>query len=76
MKTFFLQLFLSFWLAAVGILIGSTVLFPGSNPGPVENFRAAGQASSTRIVDDSLREFCVQGAHMRFHLFVLTRCDL
>ena len=61
MKTFFLQLFLSFWLAALGILIGSTLLFPGSNPGPIENFRAAGQASSTRIVDDSLREFAEDG---------------
>ena len=54
MKTFFLQLFLSFWIAAIGILVAATLMFPGSNPGPAANFRAAHDATSTRIVDDSL----------------------
>lgn len=54
MKTLFLQLFLSFWIAAMGILVAATLMFPGSNPGPAANFRAAHEATSTRIVDDSL----------------------
>lgn len=54
MKTFFLQLFLSFWLAAIGIFVGSALLFPGSALAPEANFHAAGDASNRRIADDTL----------------------
>lgn len=29
MRTFFLQLFLSFWLATIAVFVGATILFPG-----------------------------------------------
>jgi two-component system sensor histidine kinase CpxA len=78
LKTFFLQLFLSFWLAAIGIFVGSAWLFPESNPGSFENFRIAGITVSTRIVDDSLAAFDRGGCDaLRRHdgAFVLLRTD-
>ena len=54
MKTFFLQLFLSFWVAAIGIFVASALIFPDSIPGPVENFRAAGDATKPRIAEHPL----------------------
>ena len=54
MKTFFLQLFLSFWVAAIGIFVASALIYPDSIPGPVENYRAAGEATNRRIADDTL----------------------
>ncbi len=68
MKTFFVQLFLSFWLAALGILVATTLLFPGSGPGPIENFRAAGRAASTRIVDDTLATMASGGCDAVQHM--------
>ena len=78
MKTFFLQLFLSFWLAAIGIFVASSLLFPESNPGSFENFRAAGIVVSTRITDDSLSALDRGGCEaLRRHdgAFVLLRPD-
>ena len=54
MKTFFLQLFLSFWLAAIGIFVGSALIFPDSALAPEANFHAAGEATNRRIADDTL----------------------
>ena len=54
MRTFFLQLFLSFWVGAIGIFVASSLIFPDSIPAPVENYRAAGDATNRRIADDTL----------------------
>ncbi len=54
MRTFFLQLFLSFWIAAIGIFVASALIYPDSVPGPVENFHAANEATNRRIADDTL----------------------
>ena len=54
MKTFFLQLFLSFWIAAIGIFVALALIFPESVPAPMENFRAAGDAAGRRITNDTL----------------------
>ncbi|MEZ2346506.1 sensor histidine kinase [Terriglobus sp. RCC_193] len=32
MRTFFLQLFLSFWLATIAVFVGATIFFPGDAP--------------------------------------------
>jgi two-component system sensor histidine kinase CpxA len=61
MKTFFLQLFLSFWVAAIGIFVASSLIYPDSIPGPVENFRAAGDATNRRIADDTIAAFQTGG---------------
>lgn len=61
MKTFFLQLFLSFWIAAIGIFVGSALLFPDSALAPEANFHAAGDATNRRIVDDTLAAFATDG---------------
>lgn len=78
MKTFFLQLFLSFWIAAIGILVAATIMFPGSTPGPAANFHAAHDATSTRIVDDSLYLLTQGGCDAVARLgssFILLRSD-
>jgi two-component system sensor histidine kinase CpxA len=78
LKTFFLQLFLSFWLAAIGVFIASTLLFPDSNPGSFANFRTAGIAVSTKITDDSLAALDRGGCdalRQQDGVFVLLRRD-
>ena len=61
MKTFFLQLFLSFWIAAIGIFVASALIYPDSIPGPAENFHAAGEATNRRIADDTLTALATGG---------------
>ena len=61
MKTFFLQLFLSFWLAAIGTFVGSALLFPDSVLAPEANFHAAGDATNRRIADDTLHALASGG---------------
>jgi two-component system sensor histidine kinase CpxA len=49
LRTFFLQLFLSFWIGTIGIFIGATVFFPGRDPGSAESSRATMSDSARRL---------------------------
>ncbi len=54
MRTFFLQLFLTFWVATIGTFIAATVFLPNQDPGSPESLR-----SSTASVADKLAQFAV-----------------
>jgi len=61
MRTFFIQLFLAFWIATIGIFIGATLFFPGGNPGSPETMRHASDASTQKLAVDAVQRYSAQG---------------
>ncbi|HEX3436389.1 MAG TPA: ATP-binding protein [Pseudacidobacterium sp.] len=61
MRTFFLQLFLSFWIATIGIFIGATIFFPGDDPGPPAELDAINAISAEQSLRMMLADYRVHG---------------
>ena len=61
MRTFFLQLFLSFWVATAGIIIAATIFFPDNDPGSPENLRAASAVSAQSLVAYAVAQYRTSG---------------
>jgi two-component system sensor histidine kinase CpxA len=61
MRTFFLQLFLSFWIATIGIFIGATIFFPGDDPGPPAASNAINAISAEQLLRMILADYRVHG---------------
>lgn len=61
MRTFFIQLFLAFWVATIGIFIGVTIFFPGGDPGSPETMRLASDISTQKLVVDAVKRYNTQG---------------
>ncbi len=61
MRTFFLQLFLSFWVATIGIFIGATLFFPGSDSGPRGNMPLASTVSTQKLAEQAAHQYQTQG---------------
>lgn len=49
MRTFFLQMFLSFWVSIIGIFLVATALNPDAEHGSIENIFAFAQADATKV---------------------------
>lgn len=59
MRSLFAQLFLSFWIATIGIFLGASLFSPNQDPGTPENLRAAiseEAAKTTQLLLASYRE--------------------
>ncbi|MDR3734630.1 MAG: ATP-binding protein [Acidobacteriaceae bacterium] len=61
MRTFFIQLFLAFWIATIGIFIGATLFFPGGDPGSPETMHLASDVSMEKLTMDALQRYSTQG---------------
>ncbi len=61
MRTFFIQLFLSFWVATIGIFIGAALFFPNGDPGPGENMRIASAVSMQKLTEEIAQRYRTQG---------------
>jgi two-component system sensor histidine kinase CpxA len=60
-RTFFLQLFLTFWVATIGIFVTATIVFPNQDPGSPEAINAAGFASAERLTLFAVARYREQG---------------
>jgi two-component system sensor histidine kinase CpxA len=61
MRTFFLQLFLAFWIATVGIFLGAAILLPDGEPGSPETMRIASDASTRMLAYDVVQRYRMEG---------------
>jgi len=61
MRTFFLQLFVSFWLATIVIFIGATIFFPGDAPQSPAESQAIFRSSAAHSLNLTLRDYRSQG---------------
>jgi two-component system sensor histidine kinase CpxA len=61
MRTFFIQLFLAFWISTIGIFIGATLFFPGTDPGSPETMRLASDASMEKLATNAMQQYRTQG---------------
>jgi two-component system sensor histidine kinase CpxA len=61
MRSFFLQIFLSFWLGTMGTFIVATVFAPRSDPGTPEQLRSALAMSVSKLAQPSLEDYQARG---------------
>ena len=61
MRTFFLQLFLSFWLATIAVFVGATVFFPGDAPRSPDELKAIVSTSAEHSLVLVLHNYRTQG---------------
>ena len=60
-RSFFLQLFLSFWIVTIGIFIGSMLFFPNQDPGSPDDLHNSLIASAQEIAELQLEAFHERG---------------
>jgi len=61
MRSFFVQLFLSFWIGTIGIFIGATLFFPNQDPGSPDNLRSAVADSAQAITELTIKDYRANG---------------
>ena len=61
MRTFFLQLFLSFWLATIAVFVGATIFFPGDTPQLPNELEGIVKTSVEHSLAVALRDFRANG---------------
>ena len=57
MRTFFFQLFLSFWVVTIGIFIGATVFFPNRDPGSFGDIKVSSEATKKELVEYAIARY-------------------
>lgn len=61
MRSFFLQIFLSFWLGTVGTFIVATIFAPRNDPGTPEQLRSALAMTVSKLAQPSLEDYQSRG---------------
>lgn len=61
MRSFFLQIFLSFWLVTVGIFIAATVFAPREDPGAPDQIRYALDLTVEKLAQSTLEAYRTRG---------------
>jgi hypothetical protein len=73
MRSFFLQIFLSFWLGTVGTFIVATIFAPRNDPGTPEQLRSALAMTVSKLAQPS--HYSGSGSdQLRFHDGTPARC--
>jgi len=61
MRSFFLQIFLSFWLVTAGIFMAASVFAPRNDPGTPEQLRPALAITVSKLAEPTLEEYRAHG---------------